>query len=62
VDKLGRKVVLWKDPKDTKEALEADDRPELQCFTTNRDKKHPRPIPKLVLKDVEKLWPVLQKS
>jgi hypothetical protein len=34
------KVVLLKDPKDTRVASEVDDRPELQCFTIGRDKEH----------------------
>jgi hypothetical protein len=54
VDKPSWKVVLWKDPKDTRVASEVDDRPELQCFTTCIDKKHLGLIPKLVLEDVEK--------
>jgi hypothetical protein len=61
-DNPGWKVVQLKDPKDTRVASEVDDRPELQCFTTSRDKEHPRLIHKLVLEDVEKLRSVVQNS
>jgi hypothetical protein len=62
VDKPGWKVVLLKDPKDTRVASEMDDRPKLQCFTTYKEKEHPGLIRKLVLEDVGKLQLVLQNS
>jgi hypothetical protein len=62
VDKPGWKVVLLKDPKDTRVASEVDERPELQYFTIGKDKEHLGLIRKLVQEDVEKLRLVLQNS
>jgi hypothetical protein len=62
VEKPDWKIVLLKDPKDTRVASEVDDRPELQYLTTGRDKEQLGLILKLVLEDIEKLRPVLQNS
>jgi hypothetical protein len=62
VDKSNWKVVLWKDPRDTRVVSEADDKSRLQCFTIGKDEEHLRLTLELVQEDTEKLQPILQNS